>query len=284
LGSGGYQNKVDEGGMHGRAGGTSAASPVVGGIAALYLEANPNATYQNFIDDLLSNAYQDAATGAEINSFYGFGKVHGLNTLLNDSLSTKNYAVRACGSYTLNGQTYTQTGVYSQTLTNHLGKDSVITVNVEIQNSNNQIVLNGQHDLSSLSNCGDYQWYNCDLFNIVPGENTQNYTPASTASYAMILSQGVCVDTSECILVQFIGIDELKQHSFYLSPNPTSDQFKIHGISGNYQVELMDFNGKKVDAIINKDQTIDISRLNSGMYFVKIIQGDEIFFTKIQRL
>ena len=65
---------IDQGGFHVRNGGTSMASPVIAGMAALYLQKCPNATYQQFIADLHNTATVDQVTGATPNFAYGFGK------------------------------------------------------------------------------------------------------------------------------------------------------------------------------------------------------------------
>ena len=69
------------GGFHVRNGGTSMASPVVAGIAALYLQKCPLSTYQQFKLDLNNTAIVDAATGATPNYGYGFGKADALGLL-----------------------------------------------------------------------------------------------------------------------------------------------------------------------------------------------------------
>jgi hypothetical protein len=45
---------------------------------------------------------------------------------------TNSITVSACGSYTMNGQTYTQTGAYTQNLSTTSGCDSVLTLNLTI--------------------------------------------------------------------------------------------------------------------------------------------------------
>ncbi|MBL0048902.1 MAG: SBBP repeat-containing protein [Bacteroidetes bacterium] len=51
------------------------------------------------------------------------------------SPTSKSLTQTACASYTLNGTTYTNSGVYTQTLTNQAGCDSVITLNLTINPS-----------------------------------------------------------------------------------------------------------------------------------------------------
>lgn len=73
---------IDQGGFHVRNGGTSMASPVVAGIAALYLQKCSNATYQDFKTDLLNSANTNTSTGVTPNFAYGNGIVNGHETIL----------------------------------------------------------------------------------------------------------------------------------------------------------------------------------------------------------
>ncbi len=68
----------------------------------------------------------------------------------------------ACGSYTLNGQTYTSTGTYIQTLTNAQGCDSTITLNLTIPVIDNTITtLNGLTFTANQAGAS-YQWVYCN--------------------------------------------------------------------------------------------------------------------------
>ena len=74
---------VDSSGWFARNGGTSMASPVVAGIAALYLEKCPFATYDDFLNDLHATSYTDNFTGNTPNNAYGYGKANALDLILN---------------------------------------------------------------------------------------------------------------------------------------------------------------------------------------------------------
>lgn len=73
---------IDQGGFHARNGGTSMASPVVAGIAALYLQKCTKASFSDFKTDLTGTANADFQTGITPNYAYGFGKVNAHETLL----------------------------------------------------------------------------------------------------------------------------------------------------------------------------------------------------------
>ena len=76
---------VAQGSMHVLAGGTSAASPVVAGLAALYLQKNPQATNQDVIAAIRNCAYQDSYTSSNLpHPRWGHGKMDGKAAMLCD--------------------------------------------------------------------------------------------------------------------------------------------------------------------------------------------------------
>ncbi len=81
--------KIAEGVFHFRDGGTSSASPVVAGIAALYLQQNPTATAMQVKNAILQCAVQDTFTGTSLpDNMWGHGKADAFNTLVNCSLTS----------------------------------------------------------------------------------------------------------------------------------------------------------------------------------------------------
>lgn len=75
--------KVGLGRRHIRNGGTSMASPIVAGIAALYLEKRPTATYEEIKLALTYTAVKDSFTTVSANPEYGHGKVNAFRALNN---------------------------------------------------------------------------------------------------------------------------------------------------------------------------------------------------------
>lgn len=76
-----YPDYFDPGGYHTRGGGTSAASPGVAGIAALYLQKNPTATAMDVKNAITSCTTVDGFTGIVPNNQYGYGKANAFNAL-----------------------------------------------------------------------------------------------------------------------------------------------------------------------------------------------------------
>lgn len=77
-----YPFVVAQGGFHVTSGGTSASSPVVAGLAALYLQKHPTANNQNIKQAIINCAYTDFFTTLPVpNNRWGYGKLDGLKTM-----------------------------------------------------------------------------------------------------------------------------------------------------------------------------------------------------------
>jgi hypothetical protein len=70
--------------------------------------------------------------------------------VLNPCITTSSLSITECSSYTLNGETYTNSGTYTQTLenANSQGCDSLITLNLTLNSTQNTLVLFGCEPIS----------------------------------------------------------------------------------------------------------------------------------------
>jgi len=76
-----YPDYYDPGGYHTLGGGTSASSPSVAGIAALYFQKNPTASAMDVKNAITSCTTLDGFTGTVPNNQYGYGKANAFNAL-----------------------------------------------------------------------------------------------------------------------------------------------------------------------------------------------------------
>ncbi|GAB5416078.1 MAG: hypothetical protein Crog4KO_13370 [Crocinitomicaceae bacterium] len=195
--------------------------------------------------------------------------------------------VTGCGSYTwIDGNTYT-TDNNSATfmLTNSFGCDSLVTLDLTFENVNTAVTQSGIV-LSANEPVATYQWLNCPAMTSINGATDQSYTATANGEYAVIVTTNNCSDTSNCFLVDEVGIDELTgQNEWHAFPNPTKGKLTIElkEPSANYQLEIQDLNGNTLvrrNGIYGKSE-IDISNVASGVYFLRVYGMDRMFSKKI---
>lgn len=80
--------RVGLGGFHYRNGGTSMAAPGVAGIAALYLQKCPQASFSEIKQAITGSASTDAFTGTVPNERWGAGKADGFQALVQSNFQT----------------------------------------------------------------------------------------------------------------------------------------------------------------------------------------------------
>ncbi len=122
-----------------------------------------------------------------------------------------------------------------------------------------------------------YQWLDCDNeYEKINDETNQNYTSAKTGNYAVIVEEGGCIDTSECVLVVITGTRENENNSdIAIYPNPSDDIFFVE-LKENYQdikLSIRDATGRKVfSQKYSCMQNIEVVEpLPSGVYFVELV-------------
>ena len=141
--------QLGQGGLHYKNGGTSMASPVVAGVAALYLEKCNLATNAKFKTDLINSVYTDSWVGSTPNHLFGHGKLDGFSTLVN-SVTNDTTTITACKSYAWKSTIYDSTGVYFDSTSNSFGCDSISILNLTINNE--------YDDTIQASSCNTYTW------------------------------------------------------------------------------------------------------------------------------
>jgi hypothetical protein len=119
-----------------------------------------------------------------------------------------------------------------------------------------------------------YAWIDCGTNQEIAGETGQTYTPSVTGQYAVVITNGTCVDTSECTLVDFTGIDEIVSKMFRIYPNPNNGQFIVDIDSEEaYEITIHDIAGKVIyrnASISNEKNEVSLGKLEGGTYYVTI--------------
>ena len=193
--------------------------------------------------------------------------------------STKVDSLSTCGPYTwIDGNTYSSSNnTATYTLTNSAGCDSVVTLNLTINNVDATTYINGITIWANNTNAL-YQWIDCDNFYApIPGEVYRSFTPISNGNYAVELIEYNCIKFSDCVPITTIGISERNTiQNFRIYPNPSFDYLTITGSLGTYSVDVIDLTGR---VIITTDLTtdslqLDVSSLTQGVYLLKFIDKE----------
>ncbi len=121
-----------------------------------------------------------------------------------------------------------------------------------------------------------YQWVTCP--NMIPITNASSkiFTPSSSGSYAVILNQNGCIDTSSC---QYVFANSIVHHSnninAHIFPNPFNDFFTIDMGKpyNNITIEVRSLLGITVfkQTYTNKQMIPVKASLPSGTYIVNIV-------------
>ncbi|MDC3309247.1 T9SS type A sorting domain-containing protein [Crocinitomicaceae bacterium] len=213
--------------------------------------------------------------------------------------NTGSETMTECNSYTwnTNGQTYTQSGQYTEVLTNQSGCDSTVTLNLTIefvditsQPVDQTVVVgnNGQFIVttsatnptyqwqvddgmgwSNLSNAGQYSGTDTDVLTISNVQFGQN-----NFLYRCNITSGNCETTSSVGILTIqdnAGLNDINKNIFNVYPNPTSNSFTISSDNLiNSEFKIIDAQGSEVltGTMNGQEHTIDISKLSNGVYSV----------------
>lgn len=154
---------------------------------------------------------------------------------------------------------------------------SCAQIDVLVPGQINTTVNQNGATLTAAASGATYQWVDCGNGNSpIAGATNQTFTAtALTGSYAVVVTNGACSATSQCVLVDQNGISDLNGIVFDVIPNPVDDQMTLLWTTSDLQdMELVDAAGRLVFTknISGKNElNVNMEALRSGVYFVRMI-------------
>ncbi|MFT5581102.1 MAG: hypothetical protein ACI9G9_000347 [Psychromonas sp.] len=196
--------------------------------------------------------------------------------------------VEECFEFVLsNGLVVETSGIYEDTLLSFEGCDSIVTYDVTI-NSFEITTINTSPDvvLTVFPSGADYQWLDCTDYSELQEETSQSFTATANGSYAAIVSLNGCTDTSNCLTVSTVGLDELNLPFIKIFPNPTTGVVTIDFPIRTFdEITIFDLSGRRViDQEINKLSTntlINLNQLSRGVYLISLTSKDNRYVRRI---
>lgn len=232
---------------------------------------------------LASGIYYDTLVNAA-----GCDSIILINLVVRNSTNSS-ITVVECGSYTTpGGSTLTSTGIYTDIIPNMAGCDSTIVIDLTINTVDTSASVSGVI-LTANANGASYQWMDCNTNAIIPGATAQSYTATANGSYAVIVTENGCTDTSSCMLVLSTGTEETDLSAqLIVLPGQTPGMFTAtlaQPLAGA-TATVTDVQGKIIfreGAISGTAFNIDLTAQSAGVYFLEVRDSNRIARVKIMK-
>ncbi|MGB0403105.1 MAG: T9SS type A sorting domain-containing protein [Salibacteraceae bacterium] len=160
--------------------------------------------------------------------------IKGCDSVLFYSLSIlKNSSSRitpvGCNDYVSpSGKIFTKTGNYYDTISNSIGCDSIIFINVIVNALDTSVTVNPNHiSANNKSSNKTYRWLSCSTNKLVPNEFSKTFYPKNSGSFALIIYNQNCEDTSNCHSFLPSSIYEQYQENISVYPNPFDNSISV---------------------------------------------------------
>ncbi|MEN8928635.1 MAG: LamG-like jellyroll fold domain-containing protein [Flavobacteriales bacterium] len=202
---------------------------------------------------------------------------------ITNSTITNVVSINSCVTYTTPlGNNVNASGTYFDTVaTSTFGCDSLIQYDVVISSAVNDSVYRTGGRIDSYDVFATHQWVRCDSnFAPIAGETNRFIIATQAGDYAVIVSRGSCIDTSDCINIQLSSLSETSINNlFEVYPNPASSFLTINNLENRNitAISIIDIRGKLVTnkaGFISKN--LNIQSLERGVYFLKIETKDGV--------
>jgi hypothetical protein len=121
-----------------------------------------------------------------------------------------------------------------------------------------------------------YQWIDCGTLTDIAGETAQDFTATADGSYACVVTDAPCSDTTACIDISGIGFSENGSLNFTMFPNPAKDELHFAADQMIEMITIVDMQGRTVlsaspSALTN---VIDLHDVSPGSYMVMVRVAD----------
>ncbi len=279
--------------LHMRNGGTSIASPVVAGTAALLLEKCPRASNTMVRDAINGAAFADDFTGVLPNELFGHGKVNAFAALVATNVEvplTVANAFCAGDSVMVSGPDFmfrylwnTGTGQRDVWTTGDTLQLTVETPEGCTGTSDTLIVVPEPLPMATITLDGlsmesspatSYQWY---LDSVpVPGADDQTWEAEENGHYFVRITDSIgCSANSDTVFIFTVGIPQASRVDIGLWPVPVADHLNLRGMDPSVMgaaYDILDTSGRSVQhgPVHGTTAVIDVHGLASGPYLLSL--------------
>jgi len=133
-----------------------------------------------------------------------------------------------------------------------------------------------------------YQWLDCATNMPVAGQTSAAFVPNMSGNFAVIATNGNCVDTSACFNFIYSAIDKAAENQTIVFPNPAQELVNIQTSKAwqNATIRLVNLNGQILSQQqnVNGNQiSLDLKNLPKAIYIVEIEAANGVSRHKISK-
>lgn len=157
------------------------------------------------------------------------------------------------------------------------GCDSIITLNLTINTVDVSVTDNSPTLIANNTSATSYQWIDCVTDLELNGETNATYDADLNGNYAVIITENGCTDTSNCIIVNNVSLDDLVGEEYLkIYPNPSAGKVYLELVQPNTTeaLRIVDITGKEVMKLQPNSNKLEINLdLKPGSYFILYKEG-----------
>jgi len=233
-----------------------------------------------------TDLYQDTSQISELNAIQSGWDSLVIHNIITRPQEQSIDVQQACFSYTwIDGITYAESDSSSSIiLTNQFGCDSIVQLNLTINTVDVSIEVDELH-LQSLAVNALYQWVDCNnQYSELQDQEEAIYEVESNGSYAVVVTQGSCMDTSDCITLEMVDLSINDLVTIGLYPNPTTGEINLNGfdqLKGLKKIEIKNNLGITLKELEVGELKIDLSDFSNGLYYFEALVNEKTISVKI---
>ncbi len=230
-----------------------------------------NTSISSFADG--KSSYNATISGAAL-SGTSSNFVNGLSSSFSDSLT-----LSVCKEYiSPSGMVYTSNAIFTDSLLSSSGCDSIFYIDLTVSNIDSSVSQSGDtlwsNDTSATTT---YQWINCNSGQAISGVTSRRFRPTISGTYAVVVQNNACTDTSACYTVNVSGVSlaEMARERLGLYPNPARDKVYLEGLEEiqPMAIRLIDPQGKLIRSEDFKPY-VELSALPAGLFMIQVAFKD----------